>query len=85
VLQRVLGFVGPGCWLLMSLVSKDWRRMYLLVPEQQIQVAGYDLEFAGIAFTCKPRMMLLKAAVASAAVMELSCDCGITKSACNEV
>jgi hypothetical protein len=32
LLQRVLGYVGPGCWLLMSLVSKDWRRMYLLVP-----------------------------------------------------
>jgi hypothetical protein len=75
VLQRVLDFVGPGHWLLMSLVSKDWRKMYLLVPEQQI--IGPGSQFAGIAFMCKPRMMLLKAAVASAAVMELSCECGV--------
>jgi hypothetical protein len=36
VLQRVLGYVGPGHWLLMSLVSKGWRENHLHVPAQQI-------------------------------------------------
>jgi hypothetical protein len=42
VLQRILSYVGPGHWLLISLVSKAWRESYLQVPEQQI--TGYDLQ-----------------------------------------
>jgi hypothetical protein len=76
VLQRVLGYVGPGYWLLISLVSKGWRESYLQVPEQQITEQGAYLQIENTEFMCKPRMTLLKAAVASAAVMQLACDCG---------
>jgi hypothetical protein len=72
VLQRVLDYVGPGQWLLMSLVSKDWLESYSQVPEQQLN--GH---FTGTEFICKPRMTLLGAAVASASVIEFACALGL--------
>jgi hypothetical protein len=77
VLQRVLGYVGPGYWLLMSLVSKGWRESYLQVPEQQIIEHNAYFQIEKADFTCTPRMTLLKAAVTSAAVMKLACACGL--------
>jgi hypothetical protein len=75
VLQRILGYVGPGYWLLVALVSKEWRESYLQVSEQQM--IGLDSQYAEIEVTCEPHMTLLKAAVASAAVIKLACDCGL--------
>eukprot|EP00953_Heterococcus_sp_UTEX-ZZ885_P018319 10228-Heterococcus_DN1.PRE.6 len=71
VLQRALGYVGPGCWLLMSLVSKAWRESYLHVLQQQIKTE-HDCVETGI--EGEPRMTLLKVAVTSASVLELACD-----------
>jgi hypothetical protein len=76
VLQRVLGYWGPGHRLLMSLVSKDWRESYLQVPEQQLFVERDPCaEADSFEFTCETRMTLLKAAVASAALVKLARDC----------
>jgi hypothetical protein len=79
VLQRVLGYVGPGHFLLMALISKEWRESYLQVPEQHIIEHDHDAFFQtyNVEFTGKPRMTLLKAAVASAFLMKLACDCGL--------
>jgi hypothetical protein len=77
VLQRALGYVGPGHWLLISLVSKSWRESYLHVPEQHIIEHDSTFQIEQADFTCTPRMTLLKAAVASAAVLKLACDCGL--------
>jgi hypothetical protein len=74
VLQRVLDYVGPGCWLLMSLVSKAWRESYLHVLQQQIKTE-HDCVETGV--EGEPRMTLLKAAVTSASVLKLACDCGL--------
>jgi hypothetical protein len=79
VLQRILGYVGPGYWLLMSLVSKEWRESYLPVAEQQIVLVDVFLldsfQRRSYEFTYKTYKTLFKAAVASAALMKLACDC----------
>jgi hypothetical protein len=75
VLQRILGYVGPDYWLLMSLVSPGWRESYLQVPE--LQMIGHDADTEHVEFTCVARMMLLRAATTSASVMKLACDCGL--------
>jgi hypothetical protein len=75
VLQRVLGYVGPGHWLMVSLVSKTWRESYLQVPEQQI--TGFNSTLAATCVMCVPRMTLLSFAVASAALTKLACNCGL--------
>jgi hypothetical protein len=77
VLQRILGYVGPGHWLLMALVSKEWRESSSHVPEQQFFEHDLYIQTFDAEFTCVPRMTLLKAAVASAAVIQLACDCGL--------
>jgi hypothetical protein len=77
VLQQILGYVGPGLWVGMSLVSKAWRQSYLQVPEQQIIEYLAFFQTDNVEITCKTRMTLLKAAVASASMMKLACDCGL--------
>jgi hypothetical protein len=76
VLQQVLGYVGPGSWFLMSLVSKGWRESYLQVEQQNLEL-GSQLAELNSEFAHEPRMTLLKATVASAAVIKLACDCGL--------
>jgi hypothetical protein len=74
VLQRVLGYVGPGCWLIVSLVSKDWRESYLQVPEQQIIGHCLNLDHEDISIMCVPRMTLVSSAVASPSLLQLACE-----------
>jgi hypothetical protein len=68
ILLQVLCSVGPGEWVFVALVAKDWRDAYLLVPAQEM--TGTTLK-GRKSFFCVPQCTLFSAAVVSQARMRI--------------
>jgi hypothetical protein len=78
LLQRILGYVGPGHWLPVAFVSRAWHKSYQTVPEQHIPGRNpWSVEDCDMTITCVPRITLLSAAVVSAPLMQLACHFGL--------
>jgi hypothetical protein len=69
-------YVGPGHWVPLALVSRAWRESCQRVPE--LIMPGRNEDIRQITFTCIPRMTLLSAAVASAPLLQLACELGLS-------
>jgi hypothetical protein len=73
ILQHVLDYVGPGCFLFAALVAKAWWYSYARVPG--CQLVGID-SFGNIAnVQIVPQTTLSSAAFASPTCVKLASDC----------
>jgi hypothetical protein len=75
ILQHVLDYVGPGCFLFAALVAKAWWYSYARVPG--CQLVGID-SLGNIAnVVCSPQTTLSSVVFASPTCVKLAHDCGL--------
>jgi hypothetical protein len=67
ILQRVLGYVGPGHWCFVAEASRLWREMYAKVSDCEVQVVRLQTKI-----TCVPQMTLFSAGFASPSRVRLA-------------
>jgi hypothetical protein len=76
ILQHVLLFVGPGCYLLAGTVNKAFHECYALVPDKVVYLDGPHTVTSG--------MTTMRAVFRSAACAEEACNAGLQPSVHNK-
>jgi hypothetical protein len=79
ILERVLGYIGPGHWYFISAVSKLWKDLYRTVDDDPTAAdryygIGYGSSYE---FTCVPQMTLYSSLWASPSRMVLAHSTGL--------
>eukprot|EP00953_Heterococcus_sp_UTEX-ZZ885_P001124 1117-Heterococcus_DN1.PRE.6 len=79
ILERVLGYIGPGHWYFISAVCKLWKDLYQWVDNRITAAASYDGIGCGSSykFTCVPQMTLYSSLWASPSRMMLAHSTGL--------
>jgi hypothetical protein len=83
ILHHILGYVGPGHWLFLALVSAEWREAYLRVPPLRIRVVD-EIHADYKVLVCPPQMTLARAAFASQSCLRLAHKSGMPLTAAYE-